>query len=88
MRYLGKNVPNVTKLPIWLLKNLRAIKVTVAPLFIVTSVPIVMEVVPTHSQVVFEANVTSVSITVFPEQSGQGGEKNSYAPRSTLNELC
>ena len=44
-----------------------------APLLIVTPLPMVMEELSLHSQAVPELNVTLVSTTGLPEHSGHGG---------------
>ena len=46
---------------------------TVEPLSMITESPVVIETVPTHSQVIPVVNVRPFSTTAPPEQSGQGG---------------
>ncbi len=57
---------------------------TVAPLSAVTPVPAVMDVAPTHSHVVPEANVTFSRTTTSPEQSGHDERVATAALKFTL----
>ena len=54
-----------------------ALNVTIAPLLIVTPLPIVIEALSIHSQAVPELNVTLVSTTGLPEQSGHNDPPDS-----------